>query len=142
MGLNKPVIAANGTVTETREIKKTKKKKPQKKTKGYSITIPLPGDLYNEEEIKLIDKVAATEAVNSLKEISDTTAGRFYLSDTPSLSGIFKKIAGELRQQYRLAFYSRDAAADNDALFHNISVKVDRPDVVVKARGKFRAKQL
>jgi hypothetical protein len=72
--------------------------------------------------------------------MSDTTAGRFYLSDTPNLSEIFKKVAGELREQYRLGYKSVDAA--NGAAVHDINVKVARTDVVVRTRGKFRAKQL
>jgi hypothetical protein len=56
------------------------------------------------------------------------------------LSGIFKKIAGELRQQYRLGYYTRDVAAG--AAVRDIVVKVERADAVVRARGKFRAKPL
>ena len=66
------------------------------------ITIPLRGDLYSEDEAKLLARVADVEAVNSLQAMSDTTAGRFYQSDTQNLGGVFKKIAGELRQMYQI----------------------------------------
>ncbi len=72
--------------------------------------------------------------------MSDATAGRFYLSNTPQLKEIFKKVAGELRQQYRLGYRSKDAA--NAASVHDITVKVERAGAVVRTRGKFRAKQL
>jgi len=139
-GFNKLLVAPDGTIKEGKEDKKPKKEKPKRAKKNYSILIPLRGDVYSEEEIKLSGKVNDVEAVNSLRELSDTTAGRFYQSDTPNLSGIFKKIAGELRQQYRLGYYSKEAATD--AAVYDINVKVKRTDAVVRARGKFRAKQL
>jgi len=83
---------------------------------------------------------ADIEAVNILREMSDATAGRFYLSDTPQLKEVFKKVAGELRQQYRLGFHSKDAA--DSQVVHDVTVKVDRAGVVVRTRGKFRAKLL
>jgi Ca-activated chloride channel family protein len=138
VGFNKLVVNPDGTVKEGKVNTKPKKQKKPKKKKGYSIVIPMPGDTFTQEEIKLTDKTASTAAVNSLQEMSDTTAGRFYQSDAPNLSRIFKQIAGELRQQYRLGFYTRDA----DAAVHDINVKVERPDVVVRARGKFRAGRL
>jgi VWFA-related protein len=143
-GFNKLTIEPDGTVKEAKEGKnseeKTKEKKPAKKKKNYSILIPLRGDVFTEQEAKLISKAADIEAVNSLREMSDITAGRFYQSDAPNLSGIFKKIAGELRQQYQLGYHSK--GAETDASVNEITVKVKRPDAVVRARGKFRAKQL
>ena len=139
-GFNKLVVAPDGTIKEGKEDKKPKEKKTRRQKKNYSILIPLRGDVYSAEEIKLSGKVNDVEAVNSLREMSDTTAGRFYQSDTPNLSGVFKRIAGELRQQYRLGYYSKEAGTD--AAVYDINVKVRRPDAVVRARGKFRAKQL
>ena len=139
-GFNKLTVDSNGTVVEGKENKKPEKKKKPKKKKGYSIVIPLPADTLTEEEVKLVDKVASTEAVGILQEMSDTTAGRFYLSDTPNLRRTFKEIAGELRQQYRLGFYTKDAA--RDGVVDDISIKVSRADTVVRTQGKFRAKQL
>lgn len=133
-GFNKMKIDPNGQPQEAKPEKKPKEKKPKKKKKGYSIVIPGRGDVYTPEEVKLSQKLADIEAVNVLQKMSDTTAGRFYLSDTPKLREVFRQIAGELRQQYRLGFYSPDA----DAALHEIVVKVDRPNVVVRARGKFR----
>jgi len=134
----KVFVNSDGAVKED-EKKKTKKEKPKKK-KGYSIKIALPRDTNTPEEIKLADKVASTEAVNVLKEMSDTTAGRFYMSDAPNLSRIFKQIAAELRQQYRLGFQSKTGA--DEAVLNSIIVKINRKDAVVRARGKYRAKKL
>lgn len=129
-------VTEKGTVKE--EEKKPEKAKKPKKKKGYSIKITMPrGDTNTAEEIKLADKVASTEAVNILQEMSDTTAGRFYMSDAPNLSRIFKQIAAELKQQYRLGFNAR-----GEADVSNIIVKVNRADAVVRARGKYRARKL
>ena len=139
-GDNKLIIDPGGAVIEAKDSKKPKKKKPRRKKKEYSVFIPAQAGLPSDEEIAFLERNDDIEAIDSLKEMSDSTAGRFYLSDTAKLKGIFVKIAGELRQQYRLGYRSKDAA--NDAAVHNISVKVGRSDVVVHARGKFRAKQL
>ena len=132
LGFNKLSVAPDGTVKEAKENVKTKEKKPEKKKKNNLLVIPMRGDVYTEQEATLIGKASAIEAVNSLREMSDITAGRFYQSDAPNLSGIFKKIAGEMRQQYQLGYQSKDASGD--AAAREISVKVNRADVVVRAR--------
>jgi VWFA-related protein len=132
-----------GAVKEAPEtvqpVIKQPEKKEKKKKKRYSIRIAVPRDTNTTQEIQLIDKVTSSEAVNVLQEMSDTTAGRFYMSDAPKLSQIFKQIAAEVRQQYRLGFYSKNTA--EEAAFNDIIVKVNRVDAVVRARGK-RAKKL
>ena len=129
-GFNKLIIGKEGR----------QNKKPRKKKEGNSILNSGPVYIPTEEEIELRERSDEIEAVDALRKMSDTTAGRFYLSDTPKLSEIFKKVAGELRQQYRLGYHSKDAA--NDQAVHDIVIKVERPDAVVRFRGKFRAKQL
>ncbi len=139
VGSDDLVISPDGTIKEADHKKKQKTPKPPKKT-GYSIVIPAEIDLTSQEEIERREKVASIEAVDTFKELSEITAGRFYLSDTPNLKKVFKSIATELRQQYWLGYRSPDAV--NSAKVHEIIVKVERADVVVRARGKFRAKQL
>src|SRR5215204_4942236 len=139
-------VDSNGAVRDAEvkqpEIKQPEAAKPEKKEKKkkkkYSIRIDIPRDTNTTEEISLIDKVTSAEAVNVLQEMSDTTAGRFYMSDAPKLSQIFKKIAAEVRQQYRLGFYSKGIA--DEAAVNAIIVKVNRADAVVRARGKYRKK--
>jgi len=118
------------------EAKKPEEKKPKKKKKRYSIRIDIPRDTNTTEEIRLIDKVTGAEAVNVLQEMSDMTAGRFYMSDAPKLSQIFKQIAAEVRQQYRLGFYTKNNG--DETAINDIIVKVNRTDAVVRARGKYR----
>ena len=117
------------------------KKKSKKSRKKKNVIIPT-GPIYipTEEELALQERNDEAEATDILKKMSDATAGRFYVSDTQKLSEVFKKMAGELREQYRLGYRSPDAA--DDAAVHDIIIKVARPDAVVRFRGKFRAKQL
>jgi VWFA-related protein len=117
-----------------REVKPPAEKK--KKKKRYSIRIAIPRDPNTVEEIKMIDTVTSAEAVNVLQEMSDTTAGRFYMSDAPKLRQIFKKIAAEVRQQYRLGFYS--TGGTEETIVNSLIVRVNRADAVVRARGKYR----
>jgi VWFA-related protein len=137
-GFNKLSIATDGKVNEAKPNKKIKKPKPPKKPRGYSIGIPAAIDIIPEEEIKADRKRADIEAVDSLRAMSDTTAGRFYLSDTPNLNKIFKQVAAELRQQYRLGYHSTETG--NGSTSRDIIVKVNRPDAVVQTRGKIRGK--
>jgi VWFA-related protein len=132
-------VNAEGKVTEIKEVKKQKKVKVPKPPKGYVIGIPDQIAQTSDDEIAFREKKADIEGVDILRELSDITAGRFYLSDTPNLKNVFKQVAGELREQYRLGYRSKNV---NEAGTHDITVKVGRPDVVVRTRGKFRAKQL
>lgn len=140
-GGNKYVIAADGTVKDVKKKeKKPKKPKPPKKNKEYTVSIPAQVGLPKEGEIEFVERNNDLEGIETLQEMSDSTAGRFYLSDTPKLREVFKRVAAELRQQYRLGYRSK--VTGNDANVHNIIVKVKRSDAVVRARGRFRAKQL
>ncbi|MGI8469146.1 MAG: VWA domain-containing protein [Pyrinomonadaceae bacterium] len=138
-GFTKLVVADNGAVVEgAKKIKPKKETKPKKRKNVYTVLIPLPADAYTPEEIKLIDKVATTDAVSTLKEMSDLTAGRFYLSDSAKLNSIFKQVAAELKQQYSLGFYA-DGAVNNNFM-RDVRVKVDRPDAVVQTHIKLSIK--
>lgn len=139
-GFNKMVLADNGEIVEGRDTSAPKKTKKPKKKKGvYSVLIPLPADTYTPAEIKLIDKVETANAVSTLQKMSDLTAGRFYLSDADNLSTIFKKVAGELKQQYSLGIYA-DGAVGSDFM-RDVRVKVDRPNVVVQTKIKLSVNQ-
>lgn len=135
---NKLMIEPDASVKKANENKKAAGKKPKKKKKDYSVFIPAQTGFPSPEEIEFIEKNANIEAIDFLKEMADATAGRFYLGNSPKLSEIFKKIAAELRQQYRLGYQSKDEA--NNAPDRDIVVKVERADVVVRARGKSRVK--
>ena len=117
-----------------------KKGKRSKKSRRKKNVIIPTGPIYipTEAELAAREKSDEAEAIDALKKMSDTTAGRFYQSDAPGLKGIFKQMAGELREQYRLGFGSKESA-DDAKKTHDIIIKVARPDAVVRFREKFRS---
>jgi len=75
-------------------------------------------------------------AAEFLKQLSDTTAGRAFSSKDGKVKKTFASIVEELRYQYRLGYYPpEDAAA---AAIHQIKVKVNKSDAVVRSRGSYR----
>lgn len=85
-----------------------------------------------------IERIAEVnrEAEEYLRQMADVTAGRFYASRDGRLKEVFTAIIEELRFQYRLGFYPPDT--EGDAAFHEIKVKVSRPEMVVRARNGYR----
>jgi hypothetical protein len=71
-----------------------------------------------------------------LRELSDTTAGRFYSSKDGKLKKTFATIVEELRFQYRLGFYPPEDTAVTTS--HTLKVKVSKPDAVVRSRSGYR----
>jgi VWFA-related protein len=74
--------------------------------------------------------------VQYLHALSDSTGGRFYSAD--SLIGIgqaFTWIAEELGRQYSLGYYPRELARSGER--RQIKVRVEQPDLVVKARDSY-----
>lgn len=139
VGVTKLAIDSSGAVKEKESKQKQKKPKEPKKPKTYySIVIPPQGNLITNEEITQGQKLTDIGGIFSLQEMSEMTAGRFYSSDTPNLGQVFKKVASELRQQYRLGYNSKDAG--NKTTSREIMVKVGRPDAVVRTREKLRDK--
>lgn len=71
-----------------------------------------------------------------LNQLADLSGGRIYVADTlGNLSGAFSKIASELREFYSLSYYpSADATPGKT---RKIKVKVDQPNVAVKARDSY-----
>lgn len=74
-----------------------------------------------------------------LAKLSEVSAGRFYQSETTDLKQTFVLIAEELRNQYRLGFAPGNLARDGS--LHSLRVKVDKPEVAVRARTQYRAIQ-
>ncbi len=118
---------------EAKQNKRARKSKKNNPNSAQTVYMPTT------EEIRKLERREEGEAIDSLQKMSDITAGRFYQSSVPDLKKVFKNITGELTQQYRLGFDSKNSA--NDAVVHDISVKVERPDVIVRSRGIFRTKK-
>lgn len=70
-----------------------------------------------------------------LNLLADKTGGRFYLAVSPkALTASFERIAQELRQQYSLGFYPQAPAPGKS---RKLRVRVDRPEVAVRARKSY-----
>ncbi len=75
-------------------------------------------------------------AIAYLKDLAEKSGGRFYHAD--QLSGVmhaFSLIAAELRSQYTLAYYPHADASEKRR--REISVRVDQPALVVRARRSY-----
>ncbi|MGI9066972.1 MAG: VWA domain-containing protein [Pyrinomonadaceae bacterium] len=79
-------------------------------------------------------------AIEFLTRLSEVSAGRFYKSENTDLKKTFVLIAEELRNQYRLGFYPDELTRDGS--LHQLRVKVDKPEVAVRARTQYRAAEL
>jgi VWFA-related protein len=76
---------------------------------------------------------AAEEYLNQLAE---RTSGRIYLASTfGNLNAAFTKIASELREFYSIGYYP--AKESLPGKMHRIKVKVDQPNVAVRARDSY-----
>jgi Ca-activated chloride channel family protein len=78
-------------------------------------------------------------AEDFLAKLSEVSAGRFYQSEKADLKKTFVLVAEELRHQYRLGFVPDNLARDGS--LHSLRVKVDKPDIAVRARPQYRAQQ-
>jgi VWFA-related protein len=71
-----------------------------------------------------------------LHQLADKSGGRLYqANDRTSLAEAFSKIAEELRYQYSLGYYPQTTLESGERRL--IKVKVDQPDVAVRARDSY-----
>jgi Ca-activated chloride channel family protein len=89
-----------------------------------------------EEKTPGISSEDYQKAREYLKALAERTAGRLQRAESIyDLQGAFGQIAQELRQQYSIGYYPPDI--DKTGVPRKIKVKVDRPNVVVKARDTY-----
>lgn len=72
-----------------------------------------------------------------LRDLAALTGGRVYEAgkDLSYLRGAFNDVAEELRRQYSLGYYPKQVARFGER--RSINVQVNRPEVVVRARGSY-----
>lgn len=71
-----------------------------------------------------------------LQGLADRTGGRLYSANDPvQLKQAFTSIAEEIRRQYRLGYYPRNATDNGER--HSIKVNVNRPDIAVRSRNTY-----
>ncbi|HKO59784.1 MAG TPA: VWA domain-containing protein [Pyrinomonadaceae bacterium] len=89
-------------------------------------TIAIPGTTIGDYQL----------ADRYLHQLSENTGGLLYkANDRVQLAGAFSKIAGELRSQYSLGYYPKIAAKRGER--NLIKVRVNQPDLAVRARGSY-----
>ena len=92
--------------------------------------LPQPGSGASEEYRR---------AERYLQELADRSGGRVYLGDSLSnVARAFAAIAEELRYQYRLSYYPTNS--NQDGTMRQIKVRVQKPDLVVRARTGYKAR--
>lgn len=80
--------------------------------------------------------VAYDRADRYLRALADKSGGRpFYAASKSHLATVFARIAQELREQYSLGYYPKNR--DGSATQRSIKLKVDAPDIVVRARRTY-----
>jgi Ca-activated chloride channel homolog len=81
---------------------------------------------------------ASARATEYLEDLAYRSGGHHYHAETlDNVYDCFAQVAEELRHQYALSYYPTNSA--HDGSFRRIRVKVDRSDVVVRAREGYRA---
>ena len=89
-------------------------------------TIPVPGTTIGDYQL----------ADRYLHQLSEKTGALLYkANDRAQLATAFSNIAGELRSQYSLGYYPKIAAKSGER--HFIKVRVNQPDLAVRARESY-----
>ncbi|HZS03426.1 MAG TPA: VWA domain-containing protein [Blastocatellia bacterium] len=106
------------------------------------INIPLPGGGRNKPVPSSAPTGTAEDYKNAaryLQMLASRSGGRLYNADTlRDVSQAFAMIAEELRHQYSLSYYPTNAA--QDGTWRRIKVRVDQPNLIVRAREGYRAR--
>src|SRR5262249_33687238 len=77
-------------------------------------------------------------AAKYLRDLSERSGARLYRADKiGNVSQAFSQIADDLRHQYALSYYPTNASQDGS--YRRIQVRVDQPNLVVRARDGYRA---
>ena len=75
-------------------------------------------------------------AEDYLNQLADRTSGRLYLASTlGNLNSAFSRIASELREYYSIGYYPATEGAPGK--IRRLKVKVDQPNVAVRARASY-----
>jgi Ca-activated chloride channel family protein len=75
-----------------------------------------------------------------LKDLAEATGGTLYEAEgLDNLGDAFAKIAHELRSLYSLGYVSSNQKKDGK--FRKVTIKVDRPNAIVKAKKGYYSRQ-
>lgn len=146
--LDKLVTDSNGVIPPLSKKEKKVAKRAMKaklkmekklRKKKYLVFIPAPSDAPSETEIQLRQRKEDIEGATSIKNISEYTAGRFYVSDSANLEKVFRKAAQELKEQYWIGVRAKDLGKGGS---QNLIIKTNRANAVVRTRNHFAANSL
>jgi Ca-activated chloride channel homolog len=70
-----------------------------------------------------------------LHDLARVTGARLYNAEQQNLDVAFRSVAEELRRQYSLGYYPKNAPNAGDR--RNVKVKVNRPELVVRTRDSY-----
>lgn len=106
----------------------------QRRQNPFPENLPRP----NIDRINERNRIENEFAVEFLEKIADSTAGRVYQKNVKDLDETFKLIADELRKQYLIGYYPE--AAEETKTTHQVKVRVNKENVVVRAKNSYRSK--
>lgn len=92
------------------------------------------------EPSRFVDKKTYFERIEKIngymQDIAIQTGGRrYHIEDISNLEETFKKVAEELRQQYRIGYYPKESGKQGER--RQIKVKVNVPNAAVRARNSY-----
>lgn len=97
---------------------------------------PMPGPPVGTADDKGTTAKEYADAEEYLNQLAMRTGGRIYPASTfGNLNGAFTRIASELREFYSLGYYP--SSESRPGQMRRIKVRVERPDVAVKARDGY-----
>jgi VWFA-related protein len=70
-----------------------------------------------------------------LQELARVTGARLYNAEQQNLDAAFRSVAEELRRQYSLGYYPKNAPRAGER--RNVKVRVNRPELVVRTRDSY-----
>jgi Ca-activated chloride channel family protein len=70
-----------------------------------------------------------------LHDLARVTGARLYNAEQQNLNAAFRSVAEELRRQYSLGYYPRNAPRPGER--RNVKVRVNRPELVVRTRDSY-----
>jgi VWFA-related protein len=70
-----------------------------------------------------------------LHDLARVSGARLYNSEQQNLDSAFRSVAEELRRQYSIGYYPKNAPQPGER--RNVKVRVDRPELVVKTRDSY-----
>ena len=118
---------------------------PDARTKGTppisgggktGLPFPIPGPVVGTPSDAGTTREEYDRAEEYLDQLALRTGGRVYVADTlGNLNQAFTRIASELREFYSLGYYPDDD--ERKSKRRKIKVRVDRPDVAVRARDTY-----